>query len=35
MGVALYCDHSVTGADVRLSVGVELFGIAGVITMPV
>jgi hypothetical protein len=29
----LYCDHSANGADVRLSVGVELFGIAGVITM--
>ena len=25
----LYCDHSVTSADVRLSVGVEIFRIAG------
>ena len=25
----LYCDHSVTSADVRLSVGVEVFRIAG------
>jgi hypothetical protein len=25
----LYCDHSVTSADVRLSVGVEILRIAG------